>query len=91
MTGWEPKVGDWVTVLPPGTGGDAAWSDWDQTDPTEPQGGQVLQVVAIYADPDDPYVDFSGDTGGAYYHWIRPATQEEIAASQLASLPGGQL
>ena len=85
MTDWQPELGDWVVVMPP------SW-----------KAGRIGQVGRIghpvaggrYSSQPAWYrVDTSTD-GGPRPVWapvIRPATLEEIAGAQLASLPGGRL
>lgn len=68
-------------------------TSWDPGDRGEPQPGCTYQVTGdVDSGPNgdlEGLVYLAGAPSDAYLSWLRPATQEEIAAAQLAQLEAG--
>ena len=103
MSGWEPKPGDWVTVLPldQHASNISHLPKWQPVpdDPSDMQVGRTYRLTRVARHGRlflPQYTVYAGKacTGRActgYLGWCRPATPDEIRQAQLAQLAGGGL
>lgn len=83
---WKPKAGDWVTgrssLLDVGN---LSVGRWDPGDQFEVQPGRTYQVGGVGTHTRLVSIPGHNDT---WIEWLRPATREEQARAELASLEG---